>query len=76
MCTQKYRQSHIQKNRKTNMHTLTRWYTLPRGKQCPEASLTMQVLTGARCTDARLYTLRIKIHTGYRKNNAHERSHC
>ena len=26
----------------------------------PEASSTMRVLSGARCTDVRLYTLRIK----------------
>ena len=40
----------------------------------PEASSTMRALSGARRTDARLYTLRIKI--GTRTTSARERSHC
>ena len=40
----------------------------------PAASSTMRALLGARCTDARLYTLRIKI--GTRTTSARERLHC
>ena len=39
----------------------------------PEAKSTMRALSGARCIDARLYTLRIKI--GTRTMSARERSH-
>ena len=39
-----------------------------------EANSTMRELSGARCTDARLYELRIKIDT--RTTNACDRSHC
>ena len=39
-----------------------------------EVCLTMRALSGARCTDARPYTLQIKICT--RTTNARERLHC
>ena len=39
-----------------------------------EASSTMRALSSARCTDARLYTLRIKIGTNQRALG--ELSHC
>ena len=39
-----------------------------------EASSIMRALSGARCTDARLYTLRIKIGTNQRALGEH--SHC
>ena len=35
-------------------------------KGLPEASSTMRALASARCTDARLYTYRIKIGTSQR----------
>ena len=41
---------------------------------CSEASSTMQVLSGARCTDARLNTLQIKIGTNQWALGEH--SHC
>ena len=40
----------------------------------PEASTIMRALSGARCTDARLYTLGIKIGTNQRALGEH--SHC
>ena len=39
--------------------------------EIPEASSTMREVSGARCTDARLYTLRIKV--GTRTTSARER---
>ena len=39
-----------------------------------EANSTMRALSGARCTDARLYTLRIKI--GTRTTSARKGSYC
>ena len=41
-----------------------------------EASSTMRTLSGARCTDTMLYTLRRKIGTCSRTTSARERSHC
>ena len=40
----------------------------------PEARSTMRALSGARCTDTMLYTLRIRI--GTRTTSASERLHC
>ena len=40
----------------------------------PEASSIMRALSSVRCTDVRLYTLRIKI--GTRTTSARELSHC
>ena len=37
----------------------------------PEASSTMRALASARCTDARLYTYRIKIGTSQRAPGEH-----
>ena len=39
----------------------------------PEASSTMRVLSSARCTGVRLYTLQIKIGTNQRERSASSR---